>query len=107
MGTGKLEGCVSAGRAGTPSLCRSLAARAGQTDFQKLFVATLGCKLNPEYIVRAVASFLSQVMTAGFTVGGRNLASVTTISVSPIRQRRKASAELLNFALHREEELIQ
>lgn len=60
-------------------------------------------KLNLEYIARVVASFLSPVMTAG----GRNLARVTKISVSPIRQRRKASAELLKFALQREEVLIE
>lgn len=107
MGTGKLEGCVSAGRAGTAAPRRSLAARAWWTDFQKLSIATLVRKLNLEYIARAVASFLSQVMTAGLSVGGRNLASVTRISVSPIRRRRKASAELLKFALHREEVLIQ
>lgn len=47
-------------------------------------------------------------MTAGWTVGGGNLVSVTRISVSFITQRRKASAvELLKFALHREEVLIQ
>lgn len=45
-------------------------------------------------------------MTAGLAVGGRNLASVTKKIRLP-HQRGKASAELLKFALHREEVLIQ
>lgn len=64
-------------------------------------------KLNPEYSVREVALFLSWVMTSDLTVGRRNLASEMKISISPIRQRRKASAELLKFALHRGKVLIQ
>lgn len=64
-------------------------------------------KLNPEYTVREVASFLSWVMTLGFTAGGRNLASEMKISISPIRWRRKARTGLLKFALHREKVLIQ
>lgn len=78
-----------------------------EPDFQKLSIATLVRKLNLDYIARAVASFLSQVMTAGLLVGGRSLASLTKIPVSPIRQRRKGSAELLKSALPREEVLIQ
>lgn len=49
-------------------------------------------KLNPECTLREVASFLSWVMTSGFTAGGRNLSSEMKISISSIRQRRKASA---------------
>lgn len=64
-------------------------------------------KLNPEHTAREVALFLSRVMASGFTAGGRNQANETKISISPIRQRRKASAELLKFALHREKVLTQ
>lgn len=64
-------------------------------------------KLNPEYTVREVALFLSWVIALGFTAGGRNLAREMKISISPIRQRRKASAGLLKFALHREKVLTQ
>lgn len=59
LGTGKLEGRVSAGRAGTAAPGRSLVTQA--TDFQKFSIATLVCKLNLQCIARAVASFLSQV----------------------------------------------